>query len=91
MRQRLSQKFQLRLPHLVSEVTHAHVSPMKPATAIEQLVRQGRLGHQHRSGLTKQLGATITVAGAKPGTKVSIVHPKVPVLISQFAALGGAL
>ncbi len=31
--------------------------------------------------LTRQLGATISVAGANPGTRVSIVHAFVPVLV----------
>ena len=41
--------------------------------------------------LTKQLGATISVTGANPGTKVAIAHVYVPVLVSQSATVGGAV
>ena len=47
------------------------------------------LGTSIVQALTKQLGATISVAGANPGTNVSIVHMHVPVLVSQSATLGG--
>jgi two-component sensor histidine kinase len=49
------------------------------------------LGTSIVQALTKQLGATISVAGANPGTKVSIAHMHVPVLVSQSAALAGAV
>jgi two-component sensor histidine kinase len=49
------------------------------------------LGTNIVQALTRQLGATISVAGANPGTKVSIVHTHVAVLLSQSAALGGAV
>ena len=49
------------------------------------------LGTSIVQALTKQLGASISVAGANPGTKVSIVHAHVPVLVSQSAALGPAV
>jgi two-component sensor histidine kinase len=49
------------------------------------------LGTSIIEALTRQLGATISVAGANPGTKVSIVHALVPVLVSQSAALGTAV
>jgi two-component sensor histidine kinase len=37
--------------------------------------------------LAKQLGAVVSVADANPGTKVSIAHAQVPVLVSQGAAI----
>ena len=40
------------------------------------------LGTSIIQALAKQLGANISVAGAHPGTKVSIVHAQVPVLVS---------
>jgi two-component system, sensor histidine kinase PdtaS len=40
------------------------------------------LGTSIIEALTKQLGASISVAGAHPGTKVSIMHAHVPVLVS---------
>jgi two-component sensor histidine kinase len=40
------------------------------------------LGTSIVQALTKQLGANISVAGAHPGTKVSIMHTQVPVLVS---------
>jgi two-component sensor histidine kinase len=49
------------------------------------------LGTSIVQALAKQLGATITVAAANPGTKVSIMYAHVPVLVSQSAALGGAI
>lgn len=49
------------------------------------------LGTSIVQALAKQLGATITVAAAKPGTKVSINYAHVPVLVSQSAAFGGAV
>jgi len=49
------------------------------------------LGTSIVQALAKQLGATITVAAANPGTKVSIAYAQVPVLVSQSADLGGAV
>jgi len=49
------------------------------------------LGTSIVQALAKQLGATITVAAANPGTKVSIMYAHVPVLVSQSAASGGAV
>jgi two-component sensor histidine kinase len=40
------------------------------------------LGTSIIEALTKQLGASISVAGAHPGTKVSIAHAHIPVLVS---------
>jgi two-component sensor histidine kinase len=37
--------------------------------------------------LAKQLGALVSVGDANPGTKVSIAHAHVPVLVSQVAAI----
>lgn len=48
------------------------------------------LGTSIVQALTTQLGASISVAGANPGTKVSIVHAHVPVLVSQ-AGLSAAV
>jgi two-component sensor histidine kinase len=36
--------------------------------------------------LAKQLGALVSVGDANPGTKVSMAHAHVPVLISQVGA-----
>lgn len=49
------------------------------------------LGTSIVQALAKQMGATISVAAANPGTKVSIMYAHVPVLVSQAAALGGAV
>jgi len=49
------------------------------------------LGTSIVQALAKQLGATITLVAANPGTKVSIVHANIPVLVGQLAALGGAV
>jgi two-component sensor histidine kinase len=49
------------------------------------------LGTSIVQALARQLGATITVTAANPGTKVSIAHVHVPVLVSQSVALGGAV
>ena len=59
--------------------------PMEPGSA------KAGLGTSIVQALTKQLGASISVAGANPGTKVSIVHAHVPVLVSQSASLGAAI
>ena len=50
-----------------------------------------RLGTGIVQALTKQMGATISVMGANPGTQVCIAHVYVPVLVSQSAAVGGAV
>jgi two-component sensor histidine kinase len=49
------------------------------------------LGTSIVQALTKQLGATVSVAEANPGTQVSIVHTHVPVLVSKSAVLGAAV
>jgi two-component sensor histidine kinase len=49
------------------------------------------LGTSIVQALSKQLGATVSVRDAKPGTDVSIAHAHVPVLVSQTAALGRAV
>ncbi|MBA2589936.1 MAG: PAS domain-containing protein [Alphaproteobacteria bacterium] len=49
------------------------------------------LGTSIVQALTKQLGASINVADANPGAKVSIVHLHVPVLVSQSASLSAAV
>ena len=59
--------------------------PKQPTSA------KAGLGTSIVQALTRQLGATVSVAGANPGTKVSIVHAHVAVLASQSAALGGAV
>jgi len=59
--------------------------PIGPDTA------KAGLGTSIVQALTKQLGATITVAAANPGTKVSIVYAQMPVLVSQSAGLGSAV
>jgi|SRR5471032_668727 len=59
--------------------------PAEPGSA------KAGLGTSIIQALTKQLGAIISVAGANPGTKVSIAHMHVPVLVSQTAALGGVV
>ena len=43
------------------------------------------LGTSIVQALTKQLGAEINVAQAHPGTKVSVAHATVPVLVAQTA------
>ena len=58
--------------------------PTGPDTA------KGGLGTSIVQALAKQLGATITVAAANPGTKVSVAYAYTPVLVSQ-SALGGAV
>lgn len=45
------------------------------------------LGTSIVQALAKQLSAEVNVSGANPGTRVSIVHTYVPVLIGQDAAL----
>ena len=50
--------------------------PTKPGAA------KPGLGTSIIEALTKQLGASISIAGANPGTKVSIMHAHVPVLVS---------
>jgi two-component sensor histidine kinase len=50
--------------------------PTQPGSA------KAGLGTSIIEALTKQLGASISVAGANPGTKVSIMHSQVPVLVS---------
>jgi len=54
-------------------------------------IAKAGLGTSIVQALAKQLGATITVAGGNPGTKVSIAYAHVPVLVSHSAALGGAV
>lgn len=49
------------------------------------------LGTSIVQALTKQLGASISVTGTNPGTKVSIAHLHVPVPASQLAALDRAV
>jgi two-component sensor histidine kinase len=49
------------------------------------------LGSSIVQSLAKQLGATIRVEEESPGTKVSIVHAHVPVLVSQLTAPGRAV
>jgi len=41
------------------------------------------LGTSIVQALAKQLGAHVTVTGANPGTKVSVAHAQVPVLVGQ--------
>jgi len=50
--------------------------PTQPGSA------KAGLGTSIVQALTKQLGASISIAGANPGTKVSIMHAHVPVLVS---------
>jgi two-component sensor histidine kinase len=59
--------------------------PAQPNTA------KAGLGTSIIQALTKQLGATISIADAHPGTKVSIVHPHVSALVSQLAARSEAV
>jgi two-component sensor histidine kinase len=44
------------------------------------------LGTSIVSALAQQLGAIISVSNAKPGTKISVVHTYVPLLVGQVAA-----
>jgi len=50
--------------------------PAEPGSA------KAGLGTSIIQALAKQLGGSISIAGANPGTKVSIVHAQVPVLVS---------
>lgn len=45
------------------------------------------LGTSIVQALSKQLGATVSVANTNPGTMVSIAHAHVPVLVSQMAPI----
>ena len=49
------------------------------------------LGTSIVQALAKQLDATITVAAGNPGTKVSVACAHNPMLVSQSAAVGGAV
>ena len=49
------------------------------------------LGTSIVQALAKQLDATITVAAGNPGTKVSVACAHIPGLVSQSAAVGGAV
>ena len=55
--------------------------PADPASA------KAGLGTSIVQALAKQLSAEVNVSGANPGTKVSIVHTYVPVLVGQDAAV----
>lgn len=78
--------YQAHTPDWTLSVTDDGIGmPTGPDTA------KAGLGTSIVQALAKQLGATITVAAAKPGTKVSINYAHVPVLVSQSAALGGAV
>jgi len=59
--------------------------PTQPSSA------KAGLGTSIVQALTRQLGAIISVVGANPGTKISIVHVHVPVLVSQSLAVGEAV
>ena len=51
---------------------------------VESKLKAG-LGSSIVQALAKQLGAEISVTDALPGTKVSITHASVPVLVTQAA------
>ena len=53
--------------------------PAEPASA------KAGLGTSIVQALAKQLGAHVSVADANPGTKVSVTHAYIPVLVSQTA------
>jgi two-component sensor histidine kinase len=59
--------------------------PTGPETA------KAGLGTSIVQALAKQLGATIVVAAGNPGTKVSVACAHIQLLVSQSAALGGAV
>jgi two-component sensor histidine kinase len=51
----------------------------------DEPVAKPGLGTGIVEALAKQLGAQVSVADAKPGTKISIAHAQVPVLVGQAA------
>ena len=78
--------YQSQTPNWTLSVTDDGVGmPTGPDTA------KAGLGTSIVQALAKQLGATITVGAAHPGTKVSIAYAHIPVLVSQSAALDGAV
>jgi len=78
--------YQSHTPNWTLSVTDDGVGmPTGPDTA------KAGLGTSIVQALAKQLGATITVGAAHPGTKVSIAYAHIPVLVSQSAALDGAV
>ena len=78
--------YQSQTPNWTLSVTDDGVGmPTGPDTA------KAGLGTSIVQALAKQLGATITVGAADPGTKVSIAYAHIPVLVSQSAALDGAV
>ena len=51
-------------------------------------IAKAGLGTTIVQALARQLGATVSVADANPGTRVSVVHAYVPVLVGQSAQTG---
>jgi two-component sensor histidine kinase len=55
--------------------------------AAEPTAAKAGLGTSIVQALSKQLGAIVSIANANPGTRVSIAHTHVPVLVSQMAPI----
>jgi len=49
-------------------------------------IAKAGLGTTIVQALARQLGATVSVADACPGTKVSVIHAYIPILAGQAAA-----
>ena len=78
--------FQMRGPNWTLSVGDNGVGmPTEPVSA------KAGLGTSIVQALAKQLGARVSIASANPGTKVSISHIYVPVLIGQAASTTASL